>query len=245
MDSFSITPPWFPWVATAAFAAGLVRGLVGFGGALILVPILSTFLGPVVAVPVLNIVDGLTTLPLVPGAVRRCHWPEVLPLFLGAVVLLPVGVHVLRVADPVTLRHVMSVAILVIVGCMAAGFRYARSPGKVASAGVGALSGLMSGAVGLSGPPIVLFWLGGQTDARTARANLIAYFALSSLAVVVTMLWVGLFTGPVQRLSVALCPLYALGVLLGARGFRYASERVFRGFALSLIAAVALISLFL
>jgi hypothetical protein len=59
------------------------------------------------------------------------------------------------------------------------------------------------------------------------------------------MLWVGLFTGPVQRLSVALCPLYPLGVLLGARGFRYASERVFRGFALSLIAAVALISLFL
>lgn len=235
--------PWFIWVALAAFLAGLVRGLAGFGGALILVPILSVFLGPMVAVPVLNIVDGVTTLPLVPGAMRRCHWPEVLPLFLGAAALLPEGVHVLRVADPVTLRHIMSVAILVIVGCMVAGVRYTGSPGTRVSVVVGALSGLMSGAIGLSGPPIVLFWLGGQADARTARANLIAYFALSSVAVIVTMLWAGLFTTPVLRLSVVLCPLYALGVLLGARGFRYASERVFRGLALLVIAGVALLSL--
>ena len=244
MNSVVFAQPWFAWVAVAALTAGLMRGLVGFGGALILVPVLSVFLGPMVAVPVLNIVDGVTTLPLVPGAMRRCHWPEVLPLFLGAAVLLPEGVHVLRVADPVMLRHIMSVAILVIVGCMAVGVRYAGSPGTFVSIAVGALSGLMSGAVGLSGPPIVLFWLGGQTDARTARANLIAYFALSSIAVIVTMLWMGLFTGPVVRLSALLCPLYAVGVFVGAHGFRYATERVFRGSALLLIAAVALLSLF-
>lgn len=244
MEQFFVLPPWFPLIATTALVAGLVRGLVGFGGALILVPLLSAFLGPLAAVPVLNIVDGVTTLPLVPAAMRRCHWPEVLPLFLGALVLLPAGVHVLRVVDPVMLRHVMSAVILIIVICLATGIRYAKSPGKATSTGVGALSGLMSGAVGLSGPPIVLFWLGGQTDAPTTRANLIAYFALSSGAVIVTMAWVGLFTWPVLRLSIVLSPIYALGVLLGARGFRYASERVFRGFALSLIAVVAVVSLF-
>ena len=243
MNSFSIAQPWFPWIAMATLLAGLVRGLVGFGGALILVPILSVILGPVVAVPVLNIVDGVTTLPLVPGAMRRCHWPEVLPLFLGAAALVPVGVHVLRVVDPVVLRHAMSAVILLLVVCLAAGVRYARSPGRAASAGVGALSGLMSGAVGLSGPPIVLFWLGGQADARAARANLIAYFALGSIAAIMTMAWAGLLTMPVLRLSIVLCPLYALGVLLGARGFRYASERMFRGFALVLIAIVAVTSL--
>jgi hypothetical protein len=73
METFSIDQPWFAWVAVAAGLAGLVRGLAGFGGALILVPVLSLFLGPVVAVPVLNIVDGVAMSPLLPGAMRRCR----------------------------------------------------------------------------------------------------------------------------------------------------------------------------
>jgi uncharacterized membrane protein YfcA len=72
---------------------------------------------------------------------------------------------------------------------------------------------------------------------------MIAYFALSSVAVIATMAWSGLFTWPVLRLSVMLIPIYALGVLLGARGFRHASEGAFRIFALALIAAAAVASL--
>ena len=142
MDIFPIQQPWFAWVAAAAGVAGAVRGLTGFGSALILVPILSMFLGPVVAVPVLNIVDGVATLLLLPDAVRRCRWSEVIPLFVGALVLLPFGVYALRSVDPATLRHVMSVVILGIVGCMAVGARYAGAPSRTVGAGVGALSGL-------------------------------------------------------------------------------------------------------
>jgi hypothetical protein len=243
MDSFSLHQPWLAWVAAAACLAGLVRGLTGFGGALILVPIVSMFLGPLVAVPVLNIVDGVATSPLLPDAVRRCRWPEVIPLFVGALAVLPFGVYALRYVDPTLLRHVMSVAILCIAGCMAAGARYTRAPSRTASAGVGALSGLMSGAIGLSGPPIILFWLGGQADMRTARANMIAYFGLSAIAVITMMSFSGLMTWAVLRLSIVLTPIYALGVALGARGFRLAPPRWFRTFALGLIAAVAIASL--
>ena len=243
MDIFPIQQPWFAWVAAAAGVAGAVRGLTGFGSALILVPILSMFLGPVVAVPVLNIVDGAATCLLLPDAVRRCRWSEVIPLFAGALALLPFGVYALRYVDPATLRHVMSVVILAIVACMTVGARYVGSPSRAVGAGVGALSGLMSGAIGLSGPPIVLFWLGGQADAWTARANMIAYLGLLSVAVITLMSWDGLMTWPVLRLSIVLMPIYAVGVLLGARGFRIAPERWFRAFALGLIAAVAIVSL--
>jgi len=105
------------------------------------------------------------------------------------------------------------------------------------------LSGLMSGAIGLSGPPIVLFWLGGEADGRTARANMIAYFGLLSIAVIALMSFTGLMTWAVLRLSIVLMPIYAVGVLLGAQGFHFAPERWFRAFALGLIAAVAIVSL--
>jgi uncharacterized membrane protein YfcA len=73
---------------------------------------------------------------------------------------------------------------------------------------------------------------------------MIAYFGLSSIAMIAMMLWSGLLTWPVLRLSIVLMPIYALGVLLGTHGFHLAPERWFRVFALVLIAAVAIVSLF-
>src|SRR5258706_12527006 len=244
LDFTSVHQSWFIWIALATFAAGLVRGLTGFGGAMIMIPVLSVFLGPIVAVPVLNLVDAATSLPMLPPAMRRCRWREVIPLFIGAVLLLPLGVHLLKVVDPVLLRHVMAVLILVMALVMAFGLRYHGEPNRLVSLAVGAVLGLLSGALWLSGPPIVLFWLGGQANALTARANVIAYFGLMTVAVIATMIWSGLFTGLAIGLSVLLMPLYALGLILGARGFRFATDRSFRYLALGLIAAVAIVSLF-
>lgn len=244
LDFAPVHESWFIWIALATLGAGLVRGLTGFGSAMIMIPVLSAFLSPVVAVPILNLVDAVTSLPMVPPAMRRCRWREVVPLFLGAVVLMPLGVYFLQVIDPVLLRHAMAVLILAMAIVMAFGLRYKGEPNRLVSLAVGAVSGLMSGAIGLSGPPVILFWLGGQANALTARANVIAYFGLMTVALIATMIWNGLFTSLVLSLSLVLMPLYALGLAIGARGFRFASEHSFRYVALALIAAVAVISLF-
>lgn len=244
LDFTPVHADWFIWIVVATFGAGLVRGLTGFGSAMIMMPVLSAFLGPVVAVPILNLVDAVTSLPMLPPATRRCRWREVVPLFVGAALLMPLGVHLLRVVDPVLLRHVMAALILLMAIVMTFGLRYRGEPNRLVSLAVGAVSGLLSGAIGLSGPPVILFWLGGQANAVTARANVIAYFGLMTVALIATMLWNGLFTGLVVGLSLILMPLYALGLVLGARGFRFASEHAFRYVALALIAAVAVFSLF-
>lgn len=244
LDFAPLHESWFIWVALTTFGAGLVRGLTGFGSAMIMIPVLSAFLGPVVAVPILNLVDAVTSLPMLPPAMRRCRWREVIPLFVGAALLMPLGVYLLRVVDPVLLRHTMAVLILLMAIVMAFGLRYRGEPNRLVSLAVGAVSGLLSGAIGLSGPPVILFWLGGQANAMTARANVIAYFGLMTVALIAVMLWNGLFTGLVIGLSLLLMPLYALGLLIGAQGFRFASEHGFRYLALGLIAAVAVFSLF-
>lgn len=243
-DFSSIHQDWFVWIVLVTFGAAVVRGLAGFGSAMIMIPVLSVFLGPVVAVPILNLVDAVTTLPMLPPATRKCRWREVIPLFIGAALLMPLGVHLLKVVDPTLLRHVMAVLILGMAVVMTFGLRYKGEPNRLVSVAVGAVSGVMSGAIGLSGPPIILFWLGGQANAATARANVIAYFGLMTVALIATMIWNGLFTSQVLGLSLILMPVYALGLMLGAQGFRYASEKSFRMVALALISAVAIISLF-
>jgi uncharacterized membrane protein YfcA len=231
------------WVAAAAVLAALVRGFTGFGAAMVFIPVASALYDPKVAVVVLFLVDGAITFPLVFKAIYQCRWPDVTYLTVGAAFAVPLGVHVLLITDSVLLRWLISFSILVLIAMMASGWRYEKRPPIAACVGVGAVSGFAGGIANLYGPPIVLFWLGGQSSAASVRANIIVFFALVTVVSGLTYWWNGLFSTRVLTLSIGLMPLYAVAVWLGARSFRAASEVLFRWFALVLIVVIAVASL--
>lgn len=235
--------PGFAWVVLGMVVAGIVRGLSGFGAAMILVPILSAVLGPAVAVPLLTAVDGLVTLPLFIAATKRCSWSEVAPITVAASVALPLGVAILLHVAPETLRLGISVVILGLVGVIASGWRYRGAPSTALTLGVGAASGVLGGASGLIGPPVILFWLGGQNDAARVRANINAFFGLI-IVITIVAYWIGgLFTPRIVAASLLLAPVYGAAVWVGARGFRHTSDLAYRRFAFALITLIAISSL--
>ena len=226
-------------MALAAFLAGAVRGFSGFGAAMILIPAVGAVREPAVAIPMLALIDNILTLPLLPKAFRMCRWRDVIPLAIGASVALPFGVWVLLIADPDVLQVAICLMILVLVGVLSSGWRYAGQPAVVHSLGVGSASGLLGGSTGIGGPPVILFWLGGQSQAPQVRANIIAYFAFTGVVNLAALAVGGLFTREVLGLSALLMPVYGLALWAGARSFRLASETFFRRTAYILIAAVA------
>jgi len=244
LAALPLNQPWFILVVAGTAAGGLVRGLSGFGSALIIIPILNIFFGPAVGVPTLMLFDPLLTLPLVPAAFRRCQWREVLPIATAAMLAAPFGAMALVLVDGNVLRRVAALVILAFVAVMARGWRYRGRGGTPLNLAIGASAGAMSGAIGISGPPVILFWLRGAADAATVRANVIAFFALVMLATIAIFWAKHLFTREVVTLALVLAPVYALSLWLGARAFRFVSERVFRTVSLGLIALVALASLF-
>lgn len=235
-------PRWL-WVAAAAVLAALVRGFTGFGAAMIFVPVASAIYEPKVAVVVLFIVDGVVTFPLVFRAIHQCRWPDVTCLAVGAALTIPLGVYVLLITDSELLRWLISLSILGLVAVMARGWRYKKRPPLLACVGVGGVSGFAGGIANLYGPPIVLFWLGGQSTAATVRANIIVFFALTAVISGLAYWWNGLFSERTLILSVGLMPFYAAAVWLGARSFPLAPEVLFRRLALALIAIIAVASL--
>lgn len=236
--------PGFVWVALGMVVAGVVRGLVGFGAAMILVPILSAVMNPVVAVPLLTVVDGLVTLPLFVAATRECRWREIVPLTIAAVAALPIGIAILVHVPTETLRLGISVTILILVGVIASGWRYQGSPSLPLTLGVGAASGTLGGSTGMIGPPVILFWLGGQNNAALVRANINAFFGLMILITTIAYWIGGLFTLEIMAVSVLLAPIYGAAVWVGARGFRHTSDLVYRRFAFVLITLIAVSSFF-
>lgn len=241
--SLPLTQPWFLLVIAGTMAAGIVRGLSGFGSALIVIPILSIFFGPAIGVPVLTLLDVVLTVPLLPSAFRRCRWREVLPLAIAAAVSVPLGTQILILVDGNLLRRAIALIIIAFVVVMASGWRYHGKSGPLLNLGVGACAGAMSGAIGISGPPVILFWLGGPSDMSTVRANVIAFFGLLEVATIASYWLNHLFTGEVLALTLVLAPAYAIALWLGARAFRLVSERLFRIVSLGLIALIALLSL--
>jgi uncharacterized membrane protein YfcA len=231
------------FVVASAFVAGLARGFSGFGAALIFMPLASAVVEPRVAAPLLLIVDAVAAVPLIPDAWRRAHRREVGTMVLGALAGVPLGTAVLAFADPQLVRWGIAAAVSALLALLASGWRYRGRPSGLVAAGVGALSGLFAGAAQIGGPPVVAYWLGRGSTGASVRADIVLYFAASTVLTGAGYLIGGLITPRVVVLAIAVGPSYAAGLALGSRLFRRAGEVAFRRTCFGLIAGAAILGL--
>ncbi len=231
------------WAAGAAILAGLVRGFSGFGAAMVFIPLASVIYEPRAAVVLLFLVDATVTAPMLVPAFRRCAWREVAPLAIGATVTVPLGAYILSIARPEILRWVIAGAILAAVAALASGWRLRRAPGVPGTLAIGGTAGLTGGMASLSGPPIVLFWLGGQSKAPVIRANIFAFFGLTTLVIGASYWLNGLFSADLLVRALILMPVYGIALWAGATGFRIAPSTLYRRAALSICAVATVLAL--
>jgi uncharacterized protein len=226
-----------------ALVAGTARGFSGFGAALIFVPLASRLVGPQQASPLLLMTDAIVALPLIWSAWSKASRRDVALLAAGGLVGAPLGTTVLALGDPLTLRWLIATLTALMLVLLLSGWRYRHAPSASATIGVGAVSGLFSGIAQIGGPPVVAYLLGRDTAAATMRATTILFFAVGSAISLVSYHVGGLLTGEVARLSLSILPFFAMGLWLGSRLFRFASEHTFRRICFGLIAGSLLLSL--
>jgi uncharacterized protein len=233
------------FIAAAVVSAlsGLVRGFSGFGSALIYIPLISAIYEPRIAAVTFLLVDLVSSAPFSIPELRRCNWREVAPIALVAALMTPVGTLVLIFADPVVLRWIISGLVLTLLAVLASGWRYHGKPTLPAMAAVGTISGLGSGAVQIAGPAVIVFWLGGRSEAHTVRANLMVFFVLMGTASLLSYLAQGLVTGETLVLTLCLGVPFVLALWIGVRSFHYASDTTYRRIAYAIVAVSALVSL--
>jgi uncharacterized membrane protein YfcA len=135
-------------VLIAVTIAGLLRGFVGFGAALISVPVFSLVLGPHAAIAV-NAVMGLPAVfQLLPEAIRRAERPFVMPICIATFLAAPIGTWALVAADPALMTVAISLLVLFMVIILVTGWRLKGriGMGKLIAAGVA--GGLVQGVAG-------------------------------------------------------------------------------------------------
>ncbi|WP_172329834.1 sulfite exporter TauE/SafE family protein [Mangrovicoccus sp. HB161399] len=239
----TLSMPGLVPVLLVTFAAGLVYGFAGFGAALIYMPLATIWVPPPVAVAglALSAVSSLVT--VVPRAIRQVE-PGPTALMIGAALLTaPLGIWVLRTADPLALRWMMSGFVALTLAALMAGWRYSAVPGRAARALVGAATGVVGGATGLTGPVVILFHLGGQGSAAANRANTLVFLTVLSLLLLPQLALQGLLSAPAIGLGLLQLIPYAAGSRLGQAIFDPSRETLYRRSAYVLIAAAVVLGL--
>jgi uncharacterized membrane protein YfcA len=176
-------------VATTIVAA-LCYTISGFGFAVLAAPLFLLVLEPAQAIQLVIIISTALSVVVLPGLRPAIAPSLLLRLVLGSLVGLPLGLVAFRHADPILVRTAAGAMILGFAILMGVSRRrssqpgqskhwtaFAMSPGRDLAAG--AVSGIASALVGQPGPPVLIYLLLAGVAAKTVRATLLAFFALS------------------------------------------------------------------
>ena len=103
--------------------AGWIRGVTGFGAAMVMTPPLSLMLGPQLAVPVTLMLETFAAAPMLPAAARVAQWRVLAPISMAAVAFVPAGAYVLATAEPDPLRRAIALIVIVLALLVLSGAR--------------------------------------------------------------------------------------------------------------------------
>lgn len=228
----------------SAFAA-LMQASVGFGFAVLFTPLLSLVMSARDAIALSLLLSMSLSLTLYFADRPRAPLRTILPMFLAATLATPMGVYILAIADDHVLRIGIGVAVLVaVVGTFVtphpAAERAQRLPAII---GVGFVSGLLRGATGMGGPPVVLYehWRGAPM--ADIRRRLLAFFALTGVSGTLLAAGSGVFTSEMVIHSAAGLPAVAIAVFAGRIIRPRLSQLVFRVLSMGLLVFTGIVSI--
>ena len=246
-DSFiaQFAAHWPLLLASSAviFLAAIVRGFSGFGFSLLSITAISIIMPAREIVPTIFLLEVSASINMIPSIWRDIDWRGIAFLLLGYVIALPFGVYALANVPAPPMNVALGLFVIVTGIMMLKGFRLEKTPGAPAIIATGAGSGLLNGAFGTGGPPVVLFYFSTPAAAAVGRASVIAFFLSTDTLGLADLGYNRLVTVQSFAQFIAWLPALLLGVAVGAKGFKHMDPAKFRRAVLIILVALAVVTL--
>lgn len=183
------------------FLATLIRSTFGFGEALVAVPLLALRIPLTVAAPLAVLVSITIAFVVVAQDWRHVHLPSVGGLLASTVLGIPVGLVLLKAGRPSIVKA--SLAIILIsfsIYCLRGrDLLHLQNDSKRWLLACGFCAGVLGGAYGMNGPPLVLYGAMRRWSAQQFRATLQGYFLPASILGITSFWFAGLWTSTVTH----------------------------------------------
>jgi uncharacterized protein len=202
-------------VPAVIFLATLIRSAFGFGEALVAVPLLALLIPVEVAAPVAVLVSVTVAGIVVAQDWRKIHLRSARRLVLSTMAGIPIGLLMLTaVAEPVVKGGLAVVIIAFSAYCLAGRVRVELKDDRLAWLfGFGA--GVLGGAYGMNGPPLVVYGALRRWSPEHFRATLQGYFLPASLVGMAGYWLAGLWVPAVTSYYLASLPVVLVATFLG------------------------------
>jgi len=205
------------FVIGVVFLATLIRSTVGFGEALIAVPLLAFRLPVAVAAPLAVLLSVLIAGLIVAQDWRHIEVRSAAGLIIAALFGIPLGILLLtRLND-----HVVRTILGLVIAAFSAYSLAARSrlhfhaDHRALLLGAGFLSGILGGAYGMNGPPLAIYGTLRRWTPQRFRATLQGYFLPASLVGLIGYAVAGLWVPSITHYFLFSLPGVVAGVILG------------------------------
>lgn len=205
------------YVLTVIFVATLIRSTLGFGEALVAVPLLALRLPLSVAVPLAVLVSLAMATVIVFQDWGHLHVRSASGLLVAALPGIPLGILLLAKGNEHMLKAILG---LVIIGfslyfLAGRGTMQVRENQRGWLLGCGFLSGVLGGACGMNGPPLAVYGALRRWSPQHFRATLQGYFLVASLASLIGYAVLGIWTATITRYFLLSLPAVIMATLLG------------------------------
>ena len=223
------------YLCLVALIAGLIQGFSGFGSVLFSLPVLALFLDIKIAIPLMSLSGVVLTVYLLFSLWNHLEWRKILPLLVGTVFGVPVGV--------LLLKHLKASYLLITLGVMLMAYSfyglvmkpYRKAMKKYWAYLFGFLAGCLGGAFSASGPPVIVYTSLQPWNKDQIKVTLQGYFFASGIIVIFFQAFSGLMTDMVLKyFLISLAPLM-IGTYVGHFFYGRIQEETYRTFMLILL----------
>ena len=236
---FGVAPWQLALIALVAAIAGFVRGLTGFGLAIVLVPLVTLVIPPERTVMLAIVMAALGG-----GLGYRAAWASVdrakiIKLLLAASLGTPVGMYAISVTPPDLAR--LSIAMIAVGAFFVIAMKRPSlpPPGDVPVYVTGVLMGFLGSFAAIPGPPVIHYFVRDGVPANVSRDTMIVIFLWGPLMVALLALAIGKIDLHLGLLALAATPALMAGNAVGSRYFGRLPESQWRWLVLGLIGVSA------
>jgi uncharacterized membrane protein YfcA len=209
--------PTLTYVLVVIFVATLIRSAFGFGEALVALPLLALRIPVNIAAPLAVLVSVTVAAVVVLQDWRHIHLKSATRLVLSTVLGIPLGLAMLTRVDEGIVKALLSFVIL----AFAVYFLFGRkrlelhSDSRIWLFGCGFCAGILGGAYGMNGPPLIVYGSMRRWAPQQFRATLQAYFLPASLIGMLGYWLTGLWVPAVTHYYFLSLPVVAAAIFLG------------------------------
>jgi uncharacterized membrane protein YfcA len=203
------------WVLAVIFLATLIRSAFGFGEALVAVPLLALLIPVEVAAPLAVLVSSTVAAVIVLEDWHKVHLGSAWRLVLSTLFGVPLGLLMLTAVPGPVVKAVLAVVIIAFSAyCLARRTPLELQDDRLAWLfGFGA--GVLGGAYGMNGPPLVIYGTLRRWSPEQFRATLQGYFLPASLVGMVGYWFAGLWVPTVTSYYLLCLPVAGASIVLG------------------------------